>query len=144
MSRVLDTKRAFDKLSTLLDQEVRNRRGPTHDLEQFRRTMNVAFYLLGWAQFEFLMRREADSRIKSSARGHTLDAQAWKYLQENIKNVSIRQRLDILFHSDPKLRGSLHDDYTVRNDAAHDYKLPTEAGDVAAWLQSLEDIIKSF
>ena len=141
MSRVHESKRAYDAISGLLDQEIRKRSGSTKDLEEFRRSLNVAFYLIGWAQFEYLLRRETDTLVGDSAKGKTVDAQAWKFVKENIKSLSIRNRLDILFHADQKTRTRLNDDYTVRNEAAHDYKLPARAGDVSAWLKSLEEVL---
>jgi hypothetical protein len=51
MSRLTETKRAYDKLIELLNQEIRKRSGSTQDLERFRQTLDVAFYLLGWGQF---------------------------------------------------------------------------------------------
>lgn len=47
ISRLTETKRAYDKLIALLNQEIRKRSGSTQDLERFRQTLDVAFYLLG-------------------------------------------------------------------------------------------------
>ncbi len=52
MSRIQETKRAYDKIAQLLNQEIRKRGGSTQELERFRETLDVAFYLLGWGQFE--------------------------------------------------------------------------------------------
>lgn len=54
MSKLEQTRRAYDKISDLLNQEIRSRRGSTKDLENYRRLLDTAFYLLGWGQFEFL------------------------------------------------------------------------------------------
>jgi hypothetical protein len=48
MSRLAETRSAYDKLVELLDAEVRKRSGSTKDLERFQETLDVAFYLLGW------------------------------------------------------------------------------------------------
>ncbi|MBX3571510.1 MAG: hypothetical protein KF694_04065 [Mesorhizobium sp.] len=144
MSKVDETRRAYDKLASLLDQEIRKRSGTTADLEQFRRSLDVAFYLLGWAQFEYLVRKEAEDRIETNARAHTLDGHAWRYLKENMKSLSVRRRLDLLFHADAKARAALDRDYDVRNEAAHDYKIPAEARDISDWLLKLENLVSKF
>jgi hypothetical protein len=145
VSRLSETQRAYDRLSKLLDQEIRKRSGSTKDLEQFRETLDVAFYLLGWAQFEHLVREEAKDLIDINARAHSVERHAWQYLKENLRNFPVRSRLDLIFHANPVARDRLKKDYDVRNDAAHDYKyLPKEAKDVSAWLQSLEDLVNKF
>ncbi len=145
MSRLSETKRAYDKIVELLDQEIRKRRGSTQELERFRQTVDVAFYLLGWGQFEYLVRLEAEDRIEGNARAHTLDGHAWRYLKENMKNMSVRRRLDLIFHEKPLERVTLDKEYTLRNDAAHDYKLlPKEAKDISLWLGKLEDLVDGF
>lgn len=145
MSRITETKLAYDKLVELLNQEIRKRSGSTQELERFRQTLDVAFYLLGWGQFEYLVRKEAEERIEGNARAHTLEGHAWRYLKENMKNFPVRRRLDFIFHENPAVRGSLNKEYTVRNDAAHDYKLlPKEAKDVSVWLKELEDLVDKF
>jgi hypothetical protein len=145
MSRIQETKRAYDKLVELLDQEIRKRSGSTKDLERFRQTLDVAFYLLGWGQFEYLVRKEAEERIDDNARAHTLDGHAWRYLKENVKNLPVRRRLDLIFHGNHAVRTSLDKEYTVRNEAAHDYKmLPPEARDISAWLKRLEELVDKF
>ena len=145
MSRINDTRQAYDKLVALLDQEIRKRSGSVQDLTRYRQTLDVAFYLLGWGQFEHLIRKEAEDRIDSSARTNTVDGHAWRYLKENVKSVSVRRRLDLIFHEDPNTRSTLDREYTVRNEAAHDYKLlPREASDVSVWLTKLEGLINKF
>jgi hypothetical protein len=145
VSRITETKRAYDKLVELLDQEIRKRSGSTQDLERFRQTLDVAFYLLGWGQFEYLVRKEAEERIEGNARAHTLEGHAWRYLKENVKNFSVRRRLDLIFHENASVRGSLNKEYTVRNEAAHNYKLlPQEAKDISVWLKELEDLVEKF
>lgn len=144
MSRVQETKRAYDKLVELLDQEIRKRTGSTKDLERFRESLDVAFYLLGWAQFEYLVRKEAEAVIDNNARSNTIAGHAWRYLKTNIKDVSVRQRLDLIFHNSP-IREQLDKDYTVRNEAVHNYKLlPKNAKDVSGWLDDLEQAVQKF
>jgi hypothetical protein len=143
VSRVTETK--YDKLVELLNQEIRKRSGSTQELERFRQTLDVAFYLLGWGQFEYLVRKEAEERIEGNARAHTLEGHAWRYLKENVKNFPVRRRLDLIFHKNPSVRGSLNKEYTVRNDATYDYKLlPKEAKDISVWLKELEDLVDKF
>jgi hypothetical protein len=145
MSRIQETKRAYDKLVELLNQEIRKRSGSTQELERFRQSLDVAFYLLGWGQFEYLVRKEAEERIDANSRARSLDGHAWRYLKENVKNFSVRRRLDLIFHENPSVRSSLDKEYTVRNEAAHDYKLlPKEAKDISVWLKDLEDLIDKF
>jgi hypothetical protein len=72
VSRIQETKRAYDKLVDLLNQEIRKRSGSTQELERFRQTLDVAFYLLGWGQFEYLVRKEAEERIDANARARGL------------------------------------------------------------------------
>jgi hypothetical protein len=145
MSRIQETKRAYDKLLELLNQEIRKRSGSTQELERYRQTLDVAFYLLGWGQFEYLVRKEAEERIENNARAHTVDGHAWRYLKENVKNIPVRRRLDLIFHDKPAVRASLDREYMVRNDAAHDYKLlPGEAKDISTWLNELEDLVDKF
>jgi hypothetical protein len=145
MSRLTETKRAYDKLIDLLNQEIRKRSGSTQDLERFRQTLDVAFYLLGWGQFEYLVRKEAEDRIEEKSRARTVDGVAWRQLLETVKGIPVRRRLDLIFHNNQAVLSSLHKEYTVRNEAAHDYKwLPSEAKDVSAWLKELEDLVDGF
>jgi hypothetical protein len=145
MSRLTETKRAYDKLIELLNQEIRKRSGSTQDLERFRQTLDVAFYLLGWGQFEYLVRKEAEERIEENSRARTVDGVAWRQLLETVKGIPVRRRLDLIFHGDQTVLNSLHKEYTVRNEAAHDYKsLPSEAKDVSVWLKELEDLVDKF
>lgn len=145
MSRLNETKRAYDKLVDLLDQEILTRRGNSKDLERFRATLDVSFYLLAWSQFEHLVKREAQDLIEQRAAVGNVDARAWKYMLNNVKNVSLRKQLELIFHADHKALTSLNKDYDVRNEAAHDYKLlPKEARDVSNWIRGLEDQVDKF
>jgi hypothetical protein len=79
------------------------------------------------------------------ARAHTIEGHAWRYLKENLKSLPVRRRLDLIFHTISALRAQLDKDYTVRSEAAHNYKLlPKEAKNVSAWLQNLEDLVSRF
>jgi hypothetical protein len=78
MSRLAETRSAYDKLVELLDAEVRKRSGSTKDLERFQATLDVAFYLLGWAQFEYLVRQETDDLIDGRHGCHPLPAASRK------------------------------------------------------------------
>ncbi len=145
MSKLTDTQAAYDKLTLLLDQEIRKRSGSVKDLERARETLNVAFYLLGWGQFEHLVREEALSEIERQAATHQLERIAWDFMKDNVKTVTVRKRLDIIFHDQRPVREQLDKDYTVRNEAAHNYKhLPKEAQDVSAWLGKLESLVGKF
>jgi hypothetical protein len=132
-------------LVQLLDQEIRKRSGQTKDLDRYRQILDVAFYLLGWAQFEYLVRQEAAELIDGKARAQTIERHAWTFLKHNLKGFAVRQQLDMIFHTNQGIRSSLQKDYSVRNDAAHNYKLlPPEAKDMSAWLQSLEELVNNF
>jgi hypothetical protein len=145
MSKLTETKRAYDKVAELLDQELLERGSNANELRRFREALDVAFYLLGWAQFEYLVRQEAKERIENNARAKTVDGIAWQYLLANSRGVPIRRQLDMIFHANTKMRASLHKDYELRNDAAHNYKmLPREARDVSEWLRGLEELIDLF
>ncbi len=145
MSRLTETQRAYDSLVQLLDQEIRKRSGSTKDLERFRETLDVAFYLLGWAQFEHLVRKETEELIDEKSKTQAEERHAWQYLKDNLKSVPIRRRLDLIFHTNYPVRAELDKDYNLRNEAAHNYKfLPKEAKDVSAWLQNLESLVAKF
>lgn len=145
MSRLGETQRTYDKMVQLLDQEIRARHGSTKDLERVRETLEAAFYLLGWAQFEYLVRKETEDRVKELARAQTIERHAWLFLKENVKNVKVRLRLDLIFHSSPAVRAELEKDYERRNEVAHGYKLiPKEAKDISAWLENLESLVEKF
>ena len=144
MSRLSETQQAYGRVRELLDQEILKRTGPT-GLEQCRETLDVAFYLLGWAQFEYLVREEARTRIEEMAKAQTIERHAWQFLQRNLRNFPVRNRLGLIFHDQPAVRDELDKDYDIRNDAAHNYKLlPKEAKDIAVWLKDLEDLVEKF
>lgn len=146
MSRLAETQRAYDRLAQLLDEEIRKRSGSTKELEGFRETLDVAFYLLGWAQFEYLVRKETEDRIDENAKVRTVDRHAWQFLKENVKSLKVRLRLDLIFDANPAVRTGLDKDYDVRNEAAHNYKKlpPAAKGRISAWLRSLEDLVDRF
>jgi|SRR5271157_1647356 len=144
MSRLSETQAAYDQLAQLLDQEIRKRSGQKKDLDQCRRILDVAFYLLGWGQFEYLVRQEASELIDGKAKAQTIERHAWTFLKQSLKGLPVRRQLDMIFHTNHAIRSRLQKDYSVRNEAAHDYKLPTEAKDISAWLQRLEELVDSF
>jgi len=145
MSRLLETAKAYKTLTDLLDQEIRNRRGSTTDLQKQRDALDVAFYLLGWAQFEHLVKKEAEDVIEGHSRSHQVEGHAWRFLKKEAKRATVRQKLDLIFHTKPIVRSGLDRDYTVRNDAAHNYRaLPPEAKDVGAFLCKLQTLVDDF
>jgi hypothetical protein len=145
MSKLTETKAAFDRIAATLDQEIRKSGSKAKELQRYRDIMRSAFYLLGWAQFEHLTREKAKDIAEEHARGKTIDGHAWSYLQKNLRALSLRSKLDIVFHADAKMRTQLSDDYDLRNDAAHNYKLiPSEAQDISAWLHELESLVGRF
>lgn len=145
MSKLTETQVAFDKLASLLDQEIRSRSGNVKELEKIREALNVAFYLLGWSQFEHLVREEASAEVDRRATTHLLERHAWEFMRDNIKTLTVRKRLALIFHNDRATRLSLDRDYTVRNEAAHNYKqLPNDAKDVSTWIAKLEGLVDKF
>jgi hypothetical protein len=145
MSRLVETKRAYDKVAELLNQEILKKGSNANELRRFREALDVAFYLLGWAQFEYLVRQETEDRVEANSRAKTADGIAWRYILDNLKAVPIRKRLDMIFHANPNLRSSLDKDYELRNEAAHNYKmLPREARDISEWLKALEELVDRF
>ncbi len=91
------------------------------------------------------MRREAEAQIEIEARAKGRHGVAWQYMKQNIKALSVRQRLNMIFHAKNKILDKLHSDYDVRNEAGHNYKmLPGEARDVSAWIQHLEELVNNF
>lgn len=145
MSRVGETKRAYEQLARLLDEEIRNRSSDSSNLNKTRETLDVAFYLLGWGQFEYLVRQESKEIVEQNARAKTIDRFAWQHLKDAIKEYPVRKRLDLIFDANQKVRAELDKDYTVRNEAAHNYKfLPNEVKNISAWLGKLESLIEKF
>ena len=62
-SKLTETKRAYDKIASLLDQEIRKRGSNLNELKRCQEILDAAFYLIGWWQFEFLVRNELDGVI---------------------------------------------------------------------------------
>ena len=143
MSRLTETKRAFDKVTALLDQEIRKKTSNSKDLEKYRAIVEIAFYVLAFGQFEYLVKREANGIIDENAALKTLDGRAWKIVQQK-GDVSLRKLLDLIYHTDQKVLKSLNDSYTIRNDSVHgNQMLPKEAKDVALFVQQLEELVES-
>jgi hypothetical protein len=145
MSKLTDTKRAYDAITKLVDAQILKKGSDTRDLQRFREALDTAFYLLGWAHFEYLARERARDRIEGMARAKGIEGRAWKFVYENLKGFGLRKQLEVLFHSDAKTLGTLNNDYDRRNDVAHNYsKLPKEARDISEWLAGLEDKVDRF
>jgi len=144
MSRLIETKRAFDKVTTLLDQEIRKKASNSKDLEKYRAIVEIAFYVLAFGQFEYLVKREANGIIDQNAALKTLDGRAWEILQQK-GDVPLRKLLELIFHTDQKLLKSLNDSYSIRNDCVHGNQLlPKEAKDVGYFIQGLEELVENF
>ena len=145
MSRLIETAAAYKTVANLLDQEIRKRSGSTADLQRQRDALDVAFYLLGWAQFEHLVKKEAEQVIDEQGGTRHIARHAWAFMNKELKRASVRQKLDLIFHGRDAVRASLDKDYTVRNEAAHNYRmLPPEAKDVGAFLQKLQKLVDEF
>lgn len=145
MSNLTEIRQAYERLTYLLDKEMLNRKGEAAELRRFRKWLDTAFYLLGWANFENPTRKKVEALISEGARGKSRDRYAWVYLKEGLKGYPVKKRLEMIFHGNPKLINSLKDQYDVRNEAAHDYKkLPPEVNDLPALLQEWEDLVERF
>lgn len=143
MSRLTDTKRAFDKVTALLDQEIRKKASNSKDLEKYRAIVDIAFYVLAFGQFEYLVKREATDIIDENAALKTLDGRAWNIVQQK-GDVPLRKMLDLIYHADQKVLNSLNKSYSIRNDSVHgNQMLPTEVKDVALFIQQLEDLVQN-
>jgi hypothetical protein len=145
MSKLTDTKRAYDAIAKLVDAQILKKDSAMKDLQRFREALDVAFYLLGWSQFEYLAREEARGRIEEMARSKGVNGRAWSFVLQNLKSFTLRKKLEVIFDSDAKTLLALNDDYDQRIDAAHNYaRLPKEARDISAWLAGLEDLADNF
>ena len=145
MSKLTETKRAYDRVRKLLDRQLLDRKGDAQQIRAAQEAVDVAFYLLGWAQFEYVTRKEVERRVEADARGKTIHGIAWRYVKTNLKSFSLRRKLEVIFHADQATFASLKDDYEVRNDAAHEYKnLPQDARDVSTWLAELEQLVDRY
>lgn len=145
MSKLTDTKLAYDRVRALLDQQLLARGSDAQQIRDCQSAVNVAFYLLGWAQFEYLARKEAEDRIEAQARAKTVHGGAWRFVLENVRNFSLRRKLEVIFFGDRATFNQLRKDYDIRNEAAHNYKkLPAEVSDVSAWLGHLESLVEKF
>jgi hypothetical protein len=144
MSKLTDTKQAYDKVASLLRKEFLQAGSNANEVKRVQEAVDVAFYLLGWAQFEHLIREETIVRIEEHALAKTVHGIAWQYIKEHVKSLPVRRRLDLIFHANQKVRNALHDDYDLRNGVAHNYKvLPKEArDDMSEWLRGLEELVE--
>lgn len=145
MSNLTEIRQAHERLTALLEQEILGRRGQAAELRRFQKWLDTAFYLLGWANFEYLTRKEVDDRILDGMRSKGRERYAWAFLQEGIKGFSVRRRLELIFHGQAEVVRSLKKSYDVRNESAHDYKkLPPEVNDLSGVLQEWEDLVDKF
>ncbi|KPF99809.1 hypothetical protein IP86_08360 [Rhodopseudomonas sp. AAP120] len=145
MTKLNETRLAYDRVKALLDQQLLEKKGSAQQIKDCQSAVNAAFYLLGWAQFEFLTRKEAEERIEADARAKTVHGIGWRYVLANIKAFSLRKKLEVIFFADPVTLNQLNRDYDLRNETAHNYKkLPTEVSDVSAWLDHLESLANKF
>jgi hypothetical protein len=145
MSKLIETKRAFEEIEELLNQKIRNGGTRAKELERHRATLQRAFFLLGFGEFERIVKTKAKEVIGEKSPQKGIDGHAWRYLKDNLKGVPLRKQLDIIFHGNEKIRSSIDDNYDIRNDIAHNSQhLPSNAADIAAWLESLEDLVDKF
>ena len=89
MSKLNETKLAYDRVKALLDLELLNRRSSAQQVRDCQSAVNVAFYLLGWAQFEYLFKDRGtlddlnkDYEIRNEA------AHNYKKLPAEVRDVS--------------------------------------------------------
>ena len=145
MSKLNDTRLAYDRVKAMLDQQLLARSSNAQQIRDCQSAVDVAFYLLGWAQFEYLSRKEAEERIEVEAHAKTIHGGAWRYIREHIKSFSVRRKLEVIFFANQSTLNKLYKDYEIRNEAAHNYKkLPAEVSDVSAWLEHLDDLVGNF
>ena len=110
-----------------------------------RATLDVAFSLLAWSQFKFLVPKESGQLIDEKTRGKSVERHAWRYMKDNAKSVSVRNRLDLIFKGNEPVLKTLNKDYDLRNDITHNYKkLPAEVRELGDWLAHLEDLVDKF
>lgn len=145
MSKLDETRQAYDELKRLLDRELLTRRRDTAHLRKTQEALDAAFYLLGWGQFEHLSREAARERIEQEAAAKGILGIPWQFMKKSLGSVPIRTRLDIVFHADPKTRATLDEDYEQRNEIAHNYKLlPKAAKIISDWLRRLDELVDKF
>ncbi|MCJ2093980.1 MULTISPECIES: hypothetical protein [unclassified Methylobacterium] len=145
MSKLTETKQAYDRVQGLLRKQLLTQGSDARQIRAAQEAVDTAFYLLGWGQFEYLTRREAERRVDEQAKAKTIHGAAWRYVKQNIKSFSLRKKLEVIFHADQATLASLEEDYERRNETAHDYKkLPKEARDISAWLKELEQLVDRY
>src|SRR5580704_913631 len=103
MSSLVGTQQAYDKMAQLLDQEIRKRSGSTKELEKFRETLDSAFYLLGWGQFEYLVTKQTREIIDEKIGTKSVERHAWQFLKDHVKSTTVRDRLNMVFHASPSV-----------------------------------------
>ena len=73
-----------------------------------------------------------------------MHGKAWGVLKDKKKTITVRKQLEIIFHNKQEILRSLDNDYTKRNDVAHNYKLTKEAKDISNWLSNLDGVVDDF
>ncbi|MGH1575500.1 hypothetical protein ACRAWG_38885 (plasmid) [Methylobacterium sp. P31] len=145
MSKLTETKQAYDRVQDLLRKQLLVRGSDARQIRAAQEAVDASFYLLGWGQFEYLTRREAEQRVDAEARAKTIHGAAWRYVKKNFSSFSLRRKLEVIFHADQATLATLNEDYERRNETAHDYKkLPPEARDISAWLEGLEQLVDRY
>jgi hypothetical protein len=92
MSKLTETKRAYDAIVKLVDAQILKKGSNMKELQRFREALDTAFYLLGWSQFEYLAREKARGRIEEMARSKGIDGSAWKFVHQNFKSFALRKK----------------------------------------------------
>lgn len=145
MSKLTETQKAYDRISDLLAQAILSNKSSANDIKKAQDFLDVAFYLMAWGQFEYLIKNEVKDRVADNARAKGLPGFPWKLLNQNIKQMTIRQMLELIFIADQRTREKLEKDYGVRNASTHDYRmLPTPRVRVSEWIAELEEYVEKF
>lgn len=145
MSNLTEIRQAYERLRVLLDREILNRQSEAATLERYRKWLDTAFYLLAWGNFEYPTRKQAEGVIVDEARSRGRVRHAWSFLLDRIKDYPVRKQLELVFHGRDDVIRTLNKQYTVRNDAAHDYKkLPPEAKDLPRVIGEWESLVDRF
>ena len=145
MSKLSETQKAYDRITDLLGRAILTNRGSVNELRKAQDVLDVAFYLLAWGQFEYLVKNEVKDRVSGGARAKGLLGFPWRLLNQNIRQMTISQMLELIFIADQQTLEKLQKDYGVRNASTHDYRmLPTPKVRVSEWIAELEDHVQKF
>jgi hypothetical protein len=100
---------------------------------------------MAWGQFEYLIKNEVKDRVADNARAKGLLGFSWRLLNQNIKQMTIRQMLELIFIADQHTREKLEKNYGIRNASTHDYRmLPSPRVRVSEWIAELEEYVEKF